>query len=508
MSDTRARVIDAMKQHGLGGAAVAIVRRGEPAELEYIGVADQLQRRAIDSNTVFRIASISKTMTSIGLMQLRDQGLFDLDDPVNKHLRTFRIEPPAGGADVTFRHLLTHTAGIGELPRVSDIGRRSSWGLGKPRTEPADLAAIYGGVLRPDVVAGSKWAYANHGFAVIGQLVEDLSGQPFGAYMHEHVFAPLGMDSTEYTRTDRTDGRVATGYHWMLGRFSSIKDYDLSILAPGSVLSSLPDMAIYAEWLLHGGAGLKTDVDVLRADTLAEMMSPQFSVHPGFPGMGLTFWLDRVGADDDEHRVAGHGGNVPGFASSLEVAPDDGIGVVVLVNTSSAVGAQVMARSVLRSLLGVADAAAAPPRDVADNVHIWSELVGHYAPEPGFLTNARVWEMFGGEAQVITRKRRLVIRSLSLLPELRRGLELRAVDESDPLRFEARIAGMVVPIAFERDTDASGMVDRVAIGPPGNVVLHRRSTLRSRRVRERIVLGAGAAVLLARLRRRRPTRRD
>ena len=151
-------------------------------------------------------------MTAIGLMQLRDQGLFDLDDPVNKFLATGSpIEPPAGGADVTFRHLLTHTAGIGEVPRVSDLVRPKAWGMGKPGTAGADLAAIYRGTLRPDSVAGSKWAYANHGFAVLGQLVEDISGRPFAEHMLEQLFDPLGMASTEYTRTDRTTGRVATG---------------------------------------------------------------------------------------------------------------------------------------------------------------------------------------------------------------------------------------------------------------------------------------------------------
>src|SRR5439155_18286831 len=117
----------------------------------------------------------------------------------------------------------------------------------------------------------------------------------------------LGMDSTEYVRTDRTDDRLAAGYHWMFGQLRGLKDYDLSLLGPGSVLSSLSDMATYAEWLLHGGAGASGDV--LRTETLAEMMSPQYSVDPRLPGMGLALWLDHQGT----HRVSGHDGNNPGF---------------------------------------------------------------------------------------------------------------------------------------------------------------------------------------------------
>src|SRR6202023_3619954 len=116
--------------------------------------------------------------------------------------------------------------------------------------------------------------------------------------------------------------RLARGYHWMFGRLSPVKDYDFTLLGPGSVLSSLSDMATYAEWLLHGGPGAHGDV--LRPETLTEMMSPQYSVDPRLPGMGLGVCIDLLG----EHRVAGHDGNNPGFAAALLTAPDDGLGVV------------------------------------------------------------------------------------------------------------------------------------------------------------------------------------
>jgi CubicO group peptidase (beta-lactamase class C family) len=496
MSETRALLVEAARRHSLGGVAIAVVRKGESAEFECLGLADRVTRRAIDPSTVFRIASISKTMTAIGLMQLRDQGLFGLDDPVNKFLATVTVEPPAGGADVTFRHLLTHTAGIGEVPRVSDLVRPEAWGMGKPGTAGADLAAVYRGTVRPDSVAGSKWAYANHGFALLGQLVEDISGRPFAGHMIDQLFDPLGMASTEYTRTERTGGRVATGYHWLFDRYKALKDYDLALLGPGSVLSSLADMAVYAEWLLHGGAG--ANGDVLRPETLAEMMSPHYSVDPRVPGMGLAFWLDQVG----DHRTVGHDGNVPGFASSLLVAPDDGIGVVVLTNNSSFVGAHLLGAAVLRSLLGVPDPATElPSAGVAPDPHLWPELIGYYAPEPGFLTNIRSWQMVGGEVQVLVKHRRLLIRALSPIPALRRGLELHPVDPDDPLLFAVESDGLVVPVAFARKEP--GCIDRVVVGPPANARFHRRPTLRSTRVRGGLVVAGALAAALHRWRRRR-----
>ena len=492
MVEVRSLLVEAMRRHGLGGAAVAIVRTGEPPAFECVGLADQRTNRSVDPDTVFRIASISKTMTALGVMQLRDRGLFELDDSVNKYLTTFTIEPPPGGPDVTFRHLLTHTAGIGELPRAADVVRREAWGMGKPRAVPVDLGVVYRRTLRPEIPARAKWAYANHGFAVLGQLVEDIGGRSFADHMHEHLFQPLNMDRTGYRRTDRTDARLATGYHWVFGRLRSVKDYDLTILGGGSVLSSLTDMATYAEWLLHGGAG--ANGEVLRPETLAEMMTPQYSVDPRLPGMGLAFFLDHLG----KHRVAGHDGNVPGFASALLTAPDDGVAVVVLTNTATMFGAHLLAQTLLRSLLGVPDRAVEPPTAaVADHPHVWSELVGPYAPRPGFLTNLRAWQMFSGEVQVAVKGRRLVIRALSPLRQLRQGLQLRAMDDADPLVFAADIEGLDVRVAFVRNP--VGLVDRVVVGPPANVTLYRRPALRSSRLHVRLAAAAGIAAAVRRL---------
>jgi CubicO group peptidase (beta-lactamase class C family) len=500
MNELRRLVIESSRRHGLGGVAAGIVRAGEPARFECIGLADHVSGRPVDPGTVFRIASISKTLTALGVMQLRDEGLFALDQPVNNYLKSIRVEPPPGAPEVTFRHLLTHTSGIGELPRVSDMWRREAWGAGPPFAAPSDLAELYGGALHTDVAAGSKWAYANHGFAVLGQLVEDVSGRPFAEYMREHVLRPLRMERTDYVRTEQAAETLATGYHWVFGRFRAIKDYDLTLYGPGSVLSPLADMLEYATWLAHAGSGPGTDV--VAPATLDEMMSPQFSIDPRIAGMGLAFFLDQFGS----HRVCGHLGNNPGFASALLVAPDDGAGVVVLTNTSTFAGAQLLAASVLRSVLGVADPAGSLPRaDVPSNPHLWPELIGAYAPAPGFLTNVRAWEMTGGEVEVLVRNRQLHIRALSPMPQLRRGLALHPTGESDPLLFAVEIEGLVIPVAF-RAAD-SGRIDRVCIGPPASTTFHRRPPWRSSRRRLATIAGvglAGAAAGRARSRRTNP----
>lgn len=497
MEDLRRLVIEAGRRHGLGGVAVAVVRDNEPPVAECIGLADHLSGRPIDHDTVFRIASISKTLTAIGVMQLRDEGLFALDQPVNNYLKSIRVECPPGAPEVTFRHLLTHTSGIGELPKVSDMWRSEAWGGGRPFAAPSDLADLYGGSLRTDVAAGSKWAYANHGFAILGQLVADISGLPFAEYMRERVLRPLGMERSDYLRTEQVSETLATGYHWVFGRFRPINDYDLTLLGPGSVLSPLTDMIEYATWLAQARPG--AGAGVLAPSTLDEMMSSQFSIDPRFAGMGLAFFLDRFG----EHHVCGHDGNNPGFASALLVAPDAEAGVVALTNTSSFIGAHLLASSVLRSVLGIADPARSlPSADVPPNPHLWRELSGSYAPEPGFLTNARAWEMTGGEVQVLVRNRRLLIRALSPLTRLRRGLELYPTDHNDPLLFAIEVEGLVMPVAFRAGD--SGRVDTVCIGAPASVTLHRRAPWRSSRRRLATIAGLGLVAAATRARTRRP----
>jgi CubicO group peptidase (beta-lactamase class C family) len=398
---------------------------------------------------------------------------------------------------VTFRHLLTHTAGIGEMPRLLSFLRAASWGTGRPGAEPADLTRLYEGALRAEVAPGSKWAYANHGFALIGKLVEDISGVPLADYMQEHLFTPLGMGATGYRRTDSIGAEFARGHHWMFGRIRPARDYDMTILGAGAVLSSLSDMARYAGWLAAGGSD-----DVLNPATLKEMTSAHHSIGAGPPGMGLAFSLhDYAG-----HRVFGHDGNMPDFASVVLVAPDEGVGVVVLTNTGTIVGANELAFGVLRQTLDVPDPAVALlAKPVPDPPQRWSRLTGHYAPPPGFLTNARTWQMLGGEAQIVVRNRRLSIQALAPLRVVRKGLVLYRTDQNDPSRYAFIYEGMVVPVVFEGHAEERASCLR--IGRPVNVVLHRRPAHRSSSLRVRVAAVGALALWRHRHRHRRKVRR-
>jgi CubicO group peptidase (beta-lactamase class C family) len=189
-----AKVAEVLDRWPSAGLAVGVVRDGSLEWFLGHGVADIQSKEPITQDTVFRIGSITKTVTAIAVMQLWEQGLVDLDAPANHYLRTFQLVPvKTGFRPATVRHLLTHTAGVGYWRRLSDLlqpgvgsGNRAG------RTGAPTLADHYRRGLPVEVEPGTRWGYTNHGFAALGQLVEDVSGQPVDEYLREHVFDPLG----------------------------------------------------------------------------------------------------------------------------------------------------------------------------------------------------------------------------------------------------------------------------------------------------------------------------
>ena len=474
------QLVEAMNEHVLAGLAVGIVHQGRLIYSKGLGFADVSAHRGVDATTVFRIGSISKTFTAIALMQLWEQEKVDLDRPVSDYLTSYRLVPADPEKPPTLRHFLTHTGGIGEVRSLGDYLRfRSVIGLGVPEGKPLpSLAEYYGGQLVEEIPPGLKWAYANHGFATLGQVVEDVSGEPFADYMLRHVFEPLGMEHTDYLRTDRVRDRLAVGYG--LGRTGlKAEPYlEIAIAPAGSVFSSVEDMAKYVGALMNGGRN--EHGSVVKPETLAMMYERHYGVDDRLSAMGLAFMLDRVGG----HRVVGHGGGWTGFISAMLVAPDDGLGVMVFTNTSNQ-APDAIASGLLRDLLGVPDPAASLPRkSVLERPDLWPELVGDYGPLPGLNTNARTWMGLGGEARVSVKDNHLAV--AALLGPLRRGLRLYPTDNADPLAFEAVHEKQAMPVIFTRGGD--GKVERLLLGMNA---FYKRP--RSQSVRFRALAGASAA---------------
>ena len=457
-SELTARVGETLNCWPVAGLAVGVIRDGALAWFHGHGVADIEAGTPVGQDTVFRIASVTKTITAIAVMQLHEQGLVDLDAPASDYLHAYQLIPARPGwRPATLRHLLTHTAGVRAVRTPSDL-LRPALGWAAPAGQPMPpLADYYRGGLHIDTEPGTRWAYSNHGFATLGQIVADVSGLRLDRYLRERVFGPLGMQHTDLLRSERVRPGLATGYQLRSHGLRPVTDREIVPAGGGAVYSTTSDMARYAAALLGGGAGQHGRV--LRPETLAAMFEPAYQPDPRIPGMGLGFFRGQAGA----HRTVGHDGIWAGFHSALLLAPDQGTGVVVFANTgpfSPLAATGPVASAVLRSLLGL------PPDAVRTGVpeqpRVWGDLCGWYSLGPGVLTDPQPRML--GAAQVAVRHSHLTIRGQIPVPAVRQGLRLYP-DGDDPYAFRVDLPGFgsgTSPVVFSRDP--GGQVTALHLG--------------------------------------------
>jgi CubicO group peptidase (beta-lactamase class C family) len=302
--DLRARLEQAVASRELAGISAVVVGDREVVALAAAGDAGGGHPVAVD--TPFLLGSITKTLTAILVMQQVETGRLDLDAPVASVLRSvpLRYAEP-GFPPVTARHLLTHTAGIGELRTWRDLFRPTIGLAGAPDD------GYYDGGLTVEVPPGSKWAYANHGFGLLGRLVEELTGKVYPHLLRDRVFEPLGMAATG------VGGPRAGGFAYKGGRKRAVATIEVAVSAAGGVVSTAEDMGRYLACLVGGGE------PVLRTETLHTMLQPAYRPVPELEGMGLGFLFDELG----RWRLAGHDGGCGGCSTAMLFAPESGCGV-------------------------------------------------------------------------------------------------------------------------------------------------------------------------------------
>jgi CubicO group peptidase (beta-lactamase class C family) len=509
--ELRASVHELLNRHAAVGLAVGVVRDGRPELFRGHGLADIASKAPITEDSVFRIASVTKLFTAIALMQLWEQGRLDLDAPANDYLRAYTLVPAnASWRPATVRHLLTHTAGIPEVVHLGDLLHRD-WGPFGSR--PAELSVpvgdrlpslteYYTNGLRVTAEPGTAFQYTNHGFATLGQIIEDVSGVPRERYFRERLFEPLGMTSTDLVRSERVVPRLATGYVFGRRGPQPVPDREwICRLGAGGIYSSPRDLGRFVAAVLGGGAN--EHGRVLEPATLGAMFEPHYQPDPRLPGRGLGFFRSDAGG----HRVVGHDGVLPGFNAELLVAPDDGVGVFALTNGSP--GAHewlgIELDRLLRQLIGAPEGARRT--DVPHHPEIWPDLCGRYQLPSGSDLRGRV--AMGGGVEVLIRGGRLVARVLTPVPALFRGFPLSPDDEHDPdvFRLDLSVFGLATArVVFGRDNGRG--VTAVHVDLPGQpLTLFRRPATTSRCPWPNAALGVFAAVAVVTVaRRRRATR--
>jgi CubicO group peptidase (beta-lactamase class C family) len=455
--DTKVRQI--LNRHPAVGLAVGIICNGRLQFFHGHGLANIASNTPITEDTVFRMGSLTKTFTAIAVMQLWEQGLVDLDAAANDYLNAYKLIPAhPTHRPATVRHLLTYTGGLPQCVHLSRafkpiLGEMVKFGRPVPT-----LAQYYRGGLRLVAEPGMRHVYSNHGFATLGQIVEDVTGQPLQGYFHEHIFEPLGMEQTDLVRSDRIRSRLATGYALRSHGPRPVGDHDLITVAGGGIYSTTRDIAGYVAALLGGGTN--EHGSLLKPETLAAMLAAQYQPDPRMPGVGLAFYRREVGG----HLFIEKSGLVPGFASQMCMAPGDGVGVVASTNGARGahgwLGAEVS--GILGHVVGAPDEAIRT--DVPHRPETWSNLCGRYSLR-GSWRDVDKWLIAG--AEIVVRSGRLVLRPETPIPGLR-GFPLYPDDEGDPYVFRVDLSTLgigTVRVVFSAQTGAPATAFHLEMEP-------------------------------------------
>lgn len=341
---------DTLGAQGMVGAAWAFVHEGRAVAWEAFGHADLETGRQVDSATIFHWGSITKTLTGVAILQLRDGGLLGLDDPVLRYVPELRqVFNPYGPMEaVTLRHLLSHTAGF--------RGPTWPWGGDQPwhpheptRWEQLVAMMPYTEILFPP---GSRYSYSNPGIVFAAQALERLSGEEWEVYVEKNILRPLGMHRSYFDFTPRhLRGDRSNNYIVRNGvPVPNGLDFDTGItVSNGGLNAPLGDMIRYLAFLTD--AGLPEDRAryrlVLDRSSLEEMWREEVLVSEGATlrqAMGITFFL----LDYRGYRYIGHTGSQKAFQAFLYFDPLTRTGALAAFN---ATGEGPQARPTTRAIL-------------------------------------------------------------------------------------------------------------------------------------------------------------
>ncbi|WP_326651113.1 MULTISPECIES: serine hydrolase domain-containing protein [unclassified Streptomyces] len=300
----------------------AVAREGD---LVWAGSRSSVDGHAPDADTQYRIGSITKTFTAVLVLILRDAGLLDLNDPLEKHL------PGTGVGEVTVAQLLGHSAGLGaESP--------APWWERTPGSLRPELSDVLGQQPRMHPV-GRRHHYSNPGFTLLGSLIEAVRGASWEEVLRREILEPLAMDRTSARPVAPHAGGWAV-HPWadvMLPEPSE----DLGLMAPsGQLWSTAADLCRFAVFLAEG------DDRVLSAASVREMRTP--SVPPEAGEWDSAYGLGMQVQRKDGRTLVGHTGSLPGFVAGLWVSVDDGVAAVALANATSGPLTAVVAADLVR----------------------------------------------------------------------------------------------------------------------------------------------------------------
>jgi CubicO group peptidase (beta-lactamase class C family) len=333
-----------LSQHGVVGGGIAMVHAQEPATLLFFGEARKGTHQPIDGETSYNWASITKTMTAIAILQLRDRGKLSLDDPAVRYVPELQqVHDDFGPIDaITIRDLLTHSAGFRNptWPWDCDDSSNCDWQPFEPTqwTQVAAMLPYTHIAFRPR----SRWSYSNLGYVFLGQIIQRLTGDDFEVYIDKNILKPLGMTNSYFDRSPYFLESHVSGSYLRAGDKLTPQpfNFDSGITVSNSGLKApITDMVKYLRFLIADSPNPLYDF-VLSRSSLAEAWSgvlpvaepgkPATPYTKGAPMMGLGFFVLNL----DGHRYVYHDGDQGGFSSEMLIDPARHTASILAVNTT------------------------------------------------------------------------------------------------------------------------------------------------------------------------------
>jgi len=316
---TDAYVRAQMKEQRIPGLALSVARDGKLIKAQGYGLANVELHVRVKPETLFQTGSVGKQFTATAVMMLVEQSKVGLEDPITKYFDG----APASWKGITLRNLLTHTSGIPDYTEVKGSDGQPLIDLRQDYTESELLQKFE--TLPLDFPPGTQWKYSNTGYVLLGILIHKVTGEFYGDYLHEHIFAPLGMTATRIiSEADIIPNRSA-GYQLVKGELKN-QDWvapSLNTTADGALYTNVLDMA---KW----DAALYTE-KLLKKASLGEMWSAVRMAN----GKTYPYGFGWDVTADHGHRLIAHDGAWQGFTTNISRYVDDKLTVIVLTNLDS-----------------------------------------------------------------------------------------------------------------------------------------------------------------------------
>ena len=346
------------------GIAIAVVRDGRIVAEQGFGFANLAQKNPVTPHTRFAVGSLTKQMTAAAVMLLVHQGKLHLSDVVAHYIPAL-----PNAKTITVAMLLHQTSGLHNYPYLNE----QHW----PTRGKISTTTLLSFLTRDpfDFAPGTKWEYSNTNYAALTAIIENVSGESYATFLHNHIFVPAGMSESGYGFAAQSAAPLAVGY---VNHTPSLPALSLDLYSgAGGVVASVHDMAQWDLALMAGDVVAKTD--------LATMWSPG-ALNDGTPttyGMG---WIPRLIAG---HREVWHNGLAPGAGGYCynAIFPDDHLAVVVLTNGFGAMGVPESIVATIAASYGIGEApviATPPPTAAGDDPtidllaqHFWNQLASN-----------------------------------------------------------------------------------------------------------------------------------